>query len=182
VEIEEEKLAIWLSVVAGMVILLDYSLVKVEGFSLSVGVLEVSKVEISSLLPVIAALALILGMLIYHVLNMFHALSFEYRLGYINHEGFRALVAEKIAAASRTDKYGSPCGGKSYGLLPMEFDYGEWSRPDGTLSPRVWVRPSWKTHFGAALSGIRYCHNFRVALSWYGPIVLAVWAITCIAA
>ena len=180
-DIKEEKLALWLSVVSLLVLLVNYALIEIKDFSLSLGALQLSGVKVGALLPMAAAIALLLGMLIYHVLNLFSSLAGMYRLGYAESPLVERHFKDRLIEETGTEKYASPRGGLAYTLLPGRFDLGQWQRTDGSLSGRVIISPGWKVHLSGVVYGIRRCHTFRVLLKWYGPIVLAVWAIGAIA-
>ena len=148
---------------------------------MSFGSFDLADIKFSELFPVLVAVSVTLGLLIYHIINMTQSLSYMYRSGYAESAKFQEIVRAKVSAAAGTERYGSPCGGLQHGLLPGTFELGRWLRPDETMSESVFITVDWNTHISGALHGLRRCHSFRIFLQWYGPIVLALWALASVA-
>jgi hypothetical protein len=170
-----------LIITAVAVLLFDYSLVEISSVNLSIGALELSEVKISDLLLPIAAFALVITLLIYHLIYSFEALTQPYRSGYSESPRFQKLVGDEVAKLCGNRKHGSPCGGLNHSFRRKSYDLGRFQHEIGYLTDPVIINPSLSVHFSGVLYGLRRCLSIRLCLSQYAPALLAIWALIAIA-
>lgn len=180
-DVSGDKVAASLVAAAIVVLLVDHSFVEFSGFSLSIGALEFSEVKISSLLPPVAAVAVIVALLVYHIIYLFEALAPVFSDGYAESPKYQKLVGDAVARMCESTKYGSPYGGKHHTLRRQTYNFGKFQHEVGYLTDSVVVTPSKDEHMSGVLHGLRRCVSVRLFLAGYAPAILGVWALCAIA-
>jgi len=87
------------------------------------------------------------------------------------------LVRRCVAEAAETDRYDSPYGGIVGSFRRRAFELGIFQKPNGTLSKPVIVAPDSTTHWRAVLGGVARALSWRLFLSVYAPLLLAILAL-----
>jgi hypothetical protein len=164
-----------------LVLLLQYRFVSIGELSLTAGPLSLGKLSVASVFPAIAAVAILLGLGICHVVHQWHLMAGKFHSGYSESPAFVELVRAKVADAANTDRYGSPYGGLAPSFRKRSFEIGRFLRVDEVLSELVVVSPDMRTHLGAVLAGTVRALSWRLFAPVYAPILLCIWALCSVA-
>jgi hypothetical protein len=160
------------------VLAVDYKLLSFSKLSITIGALSFSGIKSNSdLLFPISAFAVVLGLCFCHTKYVWYEIAEKFHEGYRESREFVELIRNRISEEARTDRYGSCYGGLKPTFLRKRFNLGKFITDDGMLTRSVIIDPDSRIHAKGCMSGIFRALSYKLWLSVYAPIILALWAL-----